>query len=113
MQGRDVAIVAGVVVLVILVLGLLGGGMMGFGGMMGGYYGSGFAGPWMAVLMLLFWALVIGGVVLLVVWLVRQGSNMAPGSASREDTALELLKRRYARGEITRDQFEQMRRDLE
>ncbi len=35
MQSKDVAIVVGVVILVVLLLGLLSGGMMGFGGMMG------------------------------------------------------------------------------
>jgi uncharacterized membrane protein len=29
-----------------------------------------------------------------------------------DDSALEILKRRYARGEITREEFEAIRRDL-
>lgn len=32
--------------------------------------------------------------------------------ASGGESALDILKRRYARGEITREQFEQMRRDV-
>ncbi|MBI3568119.1 MAG: SHOCT domain-containing protein [Gemmatimonadetes bacterium] len=35
-----------------------------------------------------------------------------PGS-SHPDTALEILEWRYAKGEITRDQYSQMRADLE
>lgn len=111
MQGRDIAIAVGVIVLVVLLLGGLGGGMMGFGGMMGNYYGPsfGFGG----VLMMLFWALVIGGIVLLIVWAVGQGGKAVPGGARREDAALEILKQRYARRDITKEQFDQMRRDLE
>jgi putative membrane protein len=33
-------------------------------------------------------------------------------SASGSESALDILKRRYANGEITREQFEQMRRDV-
>ena len=109
MQGRDVAIVVGIVVLVVLLFGGLGGGMMGFGGMMGPGLAFGFGG----LLMMVFWVLVIGGIVLLIVWAVGQGVRAAPGGARREDAALDILKQRYARGEITQEQFDQMRRDLE
>jgi putative membrane protein len=40
-------------------------------------------------------------------WLVRQARP-----ASSRDTALEQLRQRYARGEITREEFETRRRDL-
>ena len=109
MQGRDVAIVVGIVVLVVLLFGGLGGGTMGFGGMMGPGLAFGFGG----LLMMVFWVLVIGGIVLLIVWAVGQGGRAAPGGARREDAALDILKQRYARGEITQEQFDQMRRDLE
>ena len=48
-------------------------------------------------LMLLFWVLVIGGVVLGIRWLATQGRE------SRSDTALEILRQRYARGEINKE----------
>ncbi|MHB1005000.1 MAG: SHOCT domain-containing protein [Chloroflexota bacterium] len=35
-----------------------------------------------------------------------------PSGGLSEGRALEILKERYARGEITRDEYEQMRRDL-
>lgn len=114
MQGRDIAIVIGAVVLVLLLFSLLGGGMMMGWGMMGpgmmGWGGFGFNPLW-AILMLLFWVLIIGGVALLVVWLFRQGQPAPshPGGSQ----ALNILQERYARGEITREQYEQMRRDIE
>ena len=65
----------------------------------------------LGVLSLVFWALIIGGIVLLVVWLARNGKNLAP--ASKSESALDILKVRYAKGEITKEQFDAIRRDLE
>lgn len=118
MQGRDIAIVVGVIVLVLLLLGGMGAGMMGYGGyggmmwpgMMGNYYGPGFG--FGGLLMMLFWLLIIGGIVLLVVWAVGRGGMATLGGTRPQDSALEILKQRYARGEITKEQFDQMRRDL-
>ena len=74
------------------------------GGMMWGW-GYGFFG-WL--MMLLFWGLIIAGAVLVIRWLVDQTRSPALGS----ETALDVLKRRYAKGEITKEQFEAMKRDL-
>lgn len=75
-----------------------------------GYYYPWHSGLWLSAMvlwMLLFWALVIGGIV----WLI---SVLRPreGPAGPEDP-LETLRRRYARGEISREQYEEMRRDLQ
>jgi putative membrane protein len=61
---------------------------------------------WMVLLMALFW----GGMILLIVWVVRQftGSNRQGRSS-----AMEILEERYARGEIDREEFESRRQDLE
>jgi putative membrane protein len=77
------------------------------GGMMGGY-GYGFS-PLPMVLGLISWALMIGGVTLLVVYLVRSAK---PSSRSGE-SPLDILKARYARGEIAKEQFDTIKRDLE
>jgi putative membrane protein len=66
-------------------------------------------GAWglgMMVIMLLFWVLVIVGLVVGIRWLLGQGKE------SRSDSALEILRQRYARGEINKDEFEARRRDL-
>ncbi len=57
--------------------------------------------------MVLFWALVISSVVYLVRWLMGQGVT------GRPDSSLEILKKRYARGEISKQEFEEMRRDVQ
>jgi putative membrane protein len=54
--------------------------------------------------MILFWVLIALGIVALVKWLFSAG-----GSGK---SALDILKERYAKGEIDREQYEQMRRDL-
>lgn len=110
MRGRDIAIIIGAVVLIVLVLALLGAGMMGPGMM--NWWGFG-ASPLMWLLMLLFWALIIGGIALLLVWLFRQGQPAGAGPGAGGAQPLDILRERYARGEITREQYQQMRRDLE
>ncbi|MBM4458719.1 MAG: SHOCT domain-containing protein [Chloroflexi bacterium] len=61
--------------------------------------------------MLLFWALVIGLVVWLVVTLTRSGQSNASRGA-QPDSALETLRRRLAAGEITLDDFDRLRQKL-
>lgn len=56
--------------------------------------------------------LVIGLIVALVVVLMRS-SNSPTGREPGPNQALELLKQRYARGEITRDEYEEIRRDIQ
>ena len=66
-------------------------------------------GAWgfgMMLLMLLFWVLVIVGLVVGIRWLLGQGKE------SRSDSALEVLRQRYARGEINKEEFETRKRDL-
>lgn len=110
MQGRDVAIVVGAVALVVLLLGLLGGGMMGAGMM--GWSGMGFSPLWW-IFMMLFWVLIVAGGVVLVIWLIRQAQQEGAGAAPTANRPLDILRERYARGEITREQYAEMRRDLE
>ncbi len=81
--------------------------MMTPGWMMGGWgLGYGLFG-WL--MMLLFWILIIVGIVLVVRWFMDQGKLKG---SSREETALDILKKRYARGEIDKEQFETLKRDL-
>ena len=77
-------------------------------GMMGdwGGWGMGIGG----IFMILFWALIIFGVVALVKWIFFNGSS-STGTSGRN--ALDILKERYARGEINREQYEEMRRNLQ
>ena len=65
------------------------------------------------IFMVLFWGGLIFGGVWLVKSLFAPGQNNQRGPAApRQPSARELLDQRYARGEITRDQYETMKQDL-
>ena len=76
------------------------------------------AGPWtmphgmmmggMGFLMILFWAVVLIALVLLISAVF---SGRRP--SSHTESALEILQKRYARGEIDKDRFDAMRRELQ
>ncbi len=61
------------------------------------------------LMMLLFWILIIVGVILVVRWLVDQGRLKESQS---EETPIDVLKKRYASGEIDKEQFETLKREL-
>jgi len=99
-------IVIGVIVILSFVPGLFGGWQgYGWGGMMGpgmmGGYGTMFLIP----------IVVIGLIVWAVVTATRRTVDSDYASRSGE-SALEILKRRYARGEITKQEFEERKSDL-
>lgn len=74
--------------------GMMGTGMMGFG--------------WIGwIISLVFFVLIIVGVVLLIWWLVRLSST----GTSKKDS-LEILKERYAKGGIGKKQYDEMKKDL-
>lgn len=78
--------------------------------MMWGYDGFGYGGGGMGIGMLLFWGLIIAAIVVL----VRGFGGTSRGNAPRlpEKTALDILRERYAKGEIDKAEFEEKRRDL-
>jgi len=61
------------------------------------------------LMMFLFWILIIAAVVLGVRWFIDQGKLKG---SSVEETPLDILKKRYASGEINKEEFETMRRGL-
>ena len=67
-------------------------------------------GAGLGILMLLFWVVVIVALVLLIAALFSGGRDGQ--GAPRAESPLEILQKRYARGEIDREQFDLMRRDL-
>ena len=58
------------------------------------------------------WILILV-VIGLVVWLLVRGSLAGGSGGTERPRALDILKERYARGEIGREEFEQKKRDLE
>lgn len=76
--------------------------MMWNNGLWGGF-------PWMWIFPLIF-------LIVLLIFLFRQAGSPMSGSHNlqgKEESARELLDRRYARGEITREEYQQMKKDFE
>ncbi len=99
-------VLAAIILLPFLTMGLGFGGMMGYGGMMGGYGGSGTG--WSLVGLLLQLAvlgLLLGGGYLL---LKRIGN-----SGDESDGALAELRRAYAKGDLSDEEFERRRERLQ
>ena len=72
-------------------------------------------GWWMlggGLLMILFW----GGIIALCVWgfsrLFRAGGCCSPMTTTTGGLPISIAKERYAKGEITKEQFEQLKKDL-
>ncbi len=87
----------------------------------------GMGGGWFVWLIaLLLFLLLVGGLIAVVVWLVSRGPSgthsasggrasggrASGGRASGED-AMDVLRRRYANGEISREEYQRMRQDLQ
>ena len=77
------------------------------GWMMSGL-GAGY-GLFGGLMMLLFWILIIAGIVLLVRWFINEGKLKG---FRTEETLLDILKKRYAGGEINKEQYESMKQEL-
>lgn len=80
-----------------------GPGMMhwGYGGMMG-WFGH--------ISMIIFWVVMIALTVFIIRWVVRTNRHEPSGGG---ESALDILKKRYAKGEITKTEFEEMKKDIE
>jgi|SRR3990167_539469 len=90
------------------VAGYASANMMGWeynGGMMPWGFGGGLFG---GLFMLIWWAIIIVVIVALVKWVAGQ----TKGTHGHEKTPLDILKERYAKGEINKEEFEAKKKDL-
>ena len=73
-----------------------------FGNMMGYGFGGG-------IMIILFWAVII----VFIVWIVKEvGGRNSERNDPKTNSALNILKERYAKGEINKEEFEQKKKDL-
>ncbi len=65
---------------------------------------------WVSVILnVIFWVGLIAGIVLLVVWLSRQSR---PNQGRVLASSREILQERFARGEISREEYQQILKDI-
>ncbi|MBR9874310.1 SHOCT domain-containing protein [Vibrio sp. J1-1] len=67
---------------------------------MNGLYGFGFG----HIFMMIIWLVIIGGIA----WLLFSAKN----SSNTVETPLDIAKKRYAKGEITKEELEEIKRQL-
>jgi putative membrane protein len=83
--------------------------MWGWPNMMGGYYGG--MGWIVIILGFIFFIAIIVGIILLIVWLAKRATHSV--SEPKTNTkALDVLNERYAKGELTKEQYEDIKKDL-
>ncbi|MEK7658675.1 MAG: SHOCT domain-containing protein [Patescibacteria group bacterium] len=81
-----------------------------FNSMMG--FGCGYGAGWLGMIfMILFWILVIVVIVSFVGWLVRQAKSDITHD-NGDSKAIDILKERYAKGEIDKKEFEEKKKEL-
>ena len=71
----------------------------------GGFFGT----PVGMIMGGIFWLLVIYGLFVFISNMAKRGS----GAAGKEETPLDILKKRYARGELDAEEFARKKKDLE
>ncbi len=61
-----------------------------------------------------FWILLSAGVIALVLWAVQKtGNTNNAASVPPQETAMDILKKRFARGEIDKDEYEEKKKILQ
>lgn len=88
-------------------------------------FGWGFGGGAMIIMMLfmaVFWILIIVGAILLIRWMLETGGKpgaptvtkpVKPKTEEQGESPLDILKKRYALGEIDKKEYEEKKKELE
>ncbi len=110
---KTALIIGGIIVAVLIILPTVLGAIWGWGGGGWGMMGPGMMGGfgWMWF-MPIFGILFLGLIIWAVVALVRGVSQPSSSDSSKAESALDVLKKRYAQGEINKEEYEEKKKDL-
>ena len=78
--------------------------------------GHGFFGQWSHMMPfggLFFWILIVLAVIILIAVISKRRRSGPVENPSSRETPLDILKKRYARGELTKEEYERMKQDLQ
>jgi len=119
-KSMKIALIAGSVLIAsLIIIPLVFGLSAGWGNCQYEMEGHGMIGPWMMTgfggwwTMGIFWLVVIGLIVWLVVYLARNSGATTTRSTGGELKAVDILKARYARGEIDEKEYKEKLKDLQ
>ncbi len=113
-QNQKIALTISIIIVVFLFLTVLG--FMFFWGLRGG--GFGMMGPGMMggyssmFLVPIIFIVILGLIIWVVVAALQKTNSSTEGSTKASDNPLDILKRRYAQGEINKEEYEMKRKDL-
>jgi len=84
-----------------------------YGGYGPGMMGWGYGGWFSSMIEIIFLVAVVVGVFFLIRWIISASTKQSGQESGAGDSALEILRKRYARGEINKEEFEEKKKDLE
>ena len=58
------------------------------------------------------WIILIIVVVIIIYFVLNRSRNVKPSDDSTKESAVDILKKRYAKGEITKEDFDKLKRDI-
>ncbi len=115
-QNQKIALTISIIIVVFLFLTVLG--FLFFWGMWGSSFGFGMMGPGMMggygsmFLVPIIFIVILGLIIWVVVAALQKTNSSTESSAKASDDPLDILKRRYAQGEIDKEEYEMKKKDL-
>lgn len=64
---------------------------------------------WGGGIMMVFWVVLI---IALIYWIIRAANRNSSQQSLQSESAMDILKKRYARGELSKEEFEMRKKDL-
>ena len=77
-----------------------------------GGYGMAYGNPWGSLFSFIFMVLFLAALVVGVIYMLRHMAHQPGHGEATQTSALDLLNQRYAKGEITQEEYKMIKKDL-